>query len=66
MAASARSSIWPDLSAKLVARMLSAHAGIGVILGALLYIVSLSGVLVVFHAEFARWEQPHIAEAPSV
>lgn len=66
MAASARSLIWPDLSAKLVARMLSAHAGIGVILGALLYIVSLSGVLVVFHAEFARWEQPHIAEAPSV
>jgi uncharacterized iron-regulated membrane protein len=65
MAASARSSIWPDLSAKLVARMLSAHAGIGVFLGALLYIVSLSGVLVVFHAEFARWEQPHIAEMQS-
>ncbi|WP_440959423.1 PepSY domain-containing protein [Oceanicaulis sp. LC35] len=62
MAASARTSVWPDLSAKLVARMLSAHAGIGVILGALLYIVSLSGVLVVFHAEFARWEQPHITE----
>ena len=66
MAASARSSLWPDLSAKLVARMLSAHAGIGVILGALLYIVSLSGVLVVFHAEFARWEQPHIREVQSV
>ncbi|WP_375548716.1 PepSY-associated TM helix domain-containing protein [Oceanicaulis alexandrii] len=62
MAASSRPSLWPDLSAKLVARMLSAHAGIGVVLGALLYIVSLSGVLVVFHAEFARWEQPHITE----
>ncbi len=33
---------------------------------ALLYIVSLSGVLVVFHAEFARWEQPHIVERQSV
>lgn len=66
MAAPARPSIWPDLSAKLVARMLSAHAGLGVILGALLYIVSLSGVLVVFHAEFARWEQPHIVERQSV
>ena len=62
MAASSRPSVWPDLSAKLVARMLSAHAGIGVVLGALLYIVSLSGVMVVFHAEFARWEQPHITE----
>ncbi|WP_421859556.1 PepSY-associated TM helix domain-containing protein [Oceanicaulis sp.] len=62
MATSSRPTVWPDLSAKLVARMLSAHAGIGVVLGALLYIVSLSGVLVVFHAEFARWEQPHITE----
>ena len=58
--------LWPDLSARLVARMLSAHAGIGAVLGGLLYIVSLSGVLVVFHAEFARWEQPDAPEYASV
>jgi len=66
MSSPSQNTIWPDLPARLVARMLSAHAGIGVVLGALLYIVSLSGVLIVFHAEFARWEQPDAPEMHTV
>lgn len=53
---------WPTLSKRLVARMLSAHAGLGLVAGALLYILSLSGVLVTFHDDFARWEQPGAPE----
>lgn len=55
-------SAWPTLSKRLVARMLSAHAGLGLVAGALLYILSLSGVLVTFHDDFARWEQPGAPE----
>ncbi|XBQ16469.1 MAG: PepSY-associated TM helix domain-containing protein [Oceanicaulis sp.] len=49
---------WPTLSKRFVARMLSAHAGLGLVAGAILYVLSLSGVLVTFHDDFARWEQP--------
>lgn len=53
---------WPTLSKRFVARMLSAHAGLGLVAGAILYILSLSGVLVTFHDDFARWEQPGAPE----
>ena len=45
-----------------VARMLAGHAGLGVALAALLYILSVTGTLVVFHPEWTRWEQPHVPE----
>lgn len=53
---------WPTVPKRLAARMLSAHAGLGLVAGAILYILSLSGVLVTFHDDFARWEQPGVAE----
>ncbi|HVK79304.1 MAG TPA: PepSY-associated TM helix domain-containing protein, partial [Verrucomicrobiae bacterium] len=50
--------IWPKSSQERVSRALGAHAVIGVVMGALLYIVSLSGALIVFENEIAWWEQP--------
>jgi len=57
---------WPKMPARLVARMLAGHTTLGLALSALLYIVCLSGTLVVFHNEFSRWEQPVVAETESV
>jgi uncharacterized iron-regulated membrane protein len=47
--------IAPD--AATVKRALSAHAAIGLLAGALLYIVCLSGTLLVFYEEWQRFEQ---------
>ncbi|BAI95211.1 hypothetical protein Sj15T_30990 [Sphingobium sp. TA15] len=49
-----------------VKRALSAHAAIGLLAGALLYIVSLSGTLAVFYQEFQRIEQPRAPEMASI
>ena len=46
----------------LVERMLSGHAGLGVAAGALLYILCLTGTIMVFHQELKRWEQPAVPE----
>ncbi|HET9679544.1 MAG TPA: PepSY-associated TM helix domain-containing protein [Gammaproteobacteria bacterium] len=54
--------VWSKLPARFVARMLSSHAALGLAASALLYIVCVSGTVMVFHQEFARWEQPAIAE----
>lgn len=54
------------LSADLVRRALSGHAALGLLAGALIYILSLSGALIVIHEEWQRWEQPNIAEMPSM
>jgi uncharacterized iron-regulated membrane protein len=43
--------------ASTVKRALSAHAAIGLLAGALLYIVCLSGTLLVFYEEWQRFEQ---------
>ena len=51
-------SIWPRLSGVFVSRFLSAHTALGLAAGGLLYIICLSGTLIVFHNETARWEQP--------
>lgn len=45
-----------------VKRALSAHAAIGLIAGALLYLVSLTGTLSVFYEELQRAEQPRAPE----
>lgn len=45
-----------------VQRALSGHAAIGLLAGALLYLVCLSGILAVLQGYFQRWEQPGIAE----
>lgn len=50
----------------LVQRALAGHAAIGLLAGALLYIVSLTGALIVIHDRWQRWEQPNIAEAATL
>jgi len=56
--------IAPDSST--VKRALSAHAAIGLLAGALLYIVSLSGTIAVFSEEWQRIEQPAAPEMASI
>lgn len=48
--------------AATVKRALSAHAAIGLLAGALLYLVCLSGTLLVFYDEWQRAEQPAAPE----
>ncbi|WP_066560158.1 PepSY-associated TM helix domain-containing protein [Croceicoccus bisphenolivorans] len=49
-----------------VKRALSAHAATGLLTGALLYLVSLTGTLSVFYAEWQRLEQPHAPEMAEI
>lgn len=49
-----------------VKRALSAHAAIGLLAGALLYLISLTGTLSVFYAEWQRIEQPHAPEMSEI
>lgn len=50
------------LSSRAVKRSLQAHSVMGLAVGALLYVVCLTGTLTVFYAHFERWEQPGIEE----
>lgn len=54
------------LSGDLVRRALSGHAALGLLAGALIYILALSGSLIVIHEQWQRWEQPNVAEMPSM
>ncbi|TYC86057.1 PepSY domain-containing protein [Novosphingobium sp. BW1] len=49
-----------------VARALNGHAALGLLTGALLYLVCLSGALAVFQQELQRWEEPGAAEMTSM
>jgi len=49
-----------------VKRALSAHAAIGLLAGALLYIVSLTGTVAVFYEEWQRIEQPTAPEMAAI
>ena len=53
------------LSSALVKKSLSSHSWLGLFCGGLVYLVCLTGTLVVFSDEFRRWEQPDIDENPS-
>lgn len=50
------------LSPALVKQSLAGHSWLGVALGALMYLICLSGTLAVFHHEWERWQQPDILE----
>jgi uncharacterized iron-regulated membrane protein len=54
----------PD--AATVKRALSAHAAIGLIGGALLYLVCLTGTVLVFYEEWQRFEQPDAPEMTQI
>ena len=49
-------------SPALVRQSLAGHSWLGLLAGALLYLVCLSGTLAVFYPEFERWEQPRVPE----
>ncbi|MEZ0495018.1 PepSY-associated TM helix domain-containing protein [Sphingomonas sp. IW22] len=49
-------------SPDLVRRALSGHAAIGLLAGGLLYLICLSGTIVVLREEIQRWEQPNVVE----
>lgn len=46
----------------LVKRALGGHAAIGLLACAIVYIISLTGSLIVIHDRWQRWEQPDVAE----
>ncbi|WP_298440368.1 PepSY-associated TM helix domain-containing protein [uncultured Ferrimonas sp.] len=48
--------------ASLSKRMLLGHSGIGLLVGALMYLICISGSIAVFYPELERWEQPQIPE----
>lgn len=53
-------------SSKRVARSLHAHSVVGLALGALIYILAVTGTLSVFNHEFQRWEQPSAPEMTEI
>lgn len=48
--------------AGLVRRALGGHAAIGLLASALLYIIALTGSVIVIHDRWQRWEQPSVTE----
>jgi uncharacterized iron-regulated membrane protein len=56
------------LSPQLVKSSLASHSWLGLFLGGLMYIICLSGTIVIFYEEIERWEQPladeHISLSP--
>ncbi|AHE54715.1 PepSY-associated TM helix domain-containing protein [Sphingomonas sanxanigenens] len=51
------------IPADIVRRALAGHAAIGLLAGGLLYLLCLSGTLIVVQQEWQRWEQPNQPEA---
>ncbi len=51
-------SAWPTLSPSLVSRLLAGHSAVGLALGALIYLVCITGTLCVFIDELQLWEAP--------
>lgn len=52
-------------STAFVRQSLAGHSWLGVMAGALMYLVCLSGTLAVFYEEFERWKQPYAPEIAS-
>ncbi|MEM8982159.1 MAG: PepSY-associated TM helix domain-containing protein [Pseudomonadota bacterium] len=59
-------SIWPKSSSERVAKSINAHSVVGLALGALLYILAITGTLSVFNRELQRWEQPSAPEMAAI
>ncbi|MEM1145181.1 MAG: PepSY-associated TM helix domain-containing protein [Pseudomonadota bacterium] len=52
-----------SISSELFKRGLAAHSWLGIMVSALMYVICLTGTLLVYHAELEQWEQ---ADAPVV
>jgi len=59
-------SIWPKSSSIRVAKALEAHSVLALALGGLIYILALTGSLLVFNHDLQRWEQPAAPEMASI
>lgn len=46
----------------IVKRALSGHASIGLLAGALIYLIAITGAMIVVHDRWQRWEQPNVVE----
>jgi uncharacterized iron-regulated membrane protein len=51
-----------QLPSELVRRSLDAHSAMGLVIGALMYFICLTGTIVVAMQTFERWEQPAVPE----
>ncbi|NIJ30651.1 putative iron-regulated membrane protein [Sphingomonas insulae] len=54
------------MSGTPVQRALGGHAAIGLLVSALLYLIALSGSIIVIHDRWQRWEQPDIVETATL
>ena len=45
-----------------VKRALSGHASVGLLAGALIYLIAITGAMIVVHDRWQRWEQPDLVE----
>jgi len=52
--------------ATLVQRALAGHAAIGLLASALIYLLALTGTVIVIHDRWQRWEQPAAAEVAAL
>lgn len=51
--------IWPKVPSSFVSSMLAGHSALGLLFAALIYIVCLSGTVLVLAHEIDRWENPN-------
>ncbi|CAM3726810.1 PepSY-associated TM helix domain-containing protein [Litorimonas haliclonae] len=51
-------SIWPKVPPRFVAAMLAGHSALGLVFAALIYIICLTGTILVLAHEIGRWENP--------
>lgn len=59
-------SIWPKIPAPFVRAMLAGHSALGLAFAATIYLVCLTGSIVVFAHELERWERPAAPYVTSV
>lgn len=52
----------PAQEKTFVKRALSGHAAIGLLAGALIYLIAITGAMIVVHDRWQRWEQPNTVE----
>ncbi|RFB01405.1 PepSY-associated TM helix domain-containing protein [Parvularcula marina] len=50
--------LWPKIPSGFVRSVLAGHSSLGLFFAGLLYLICLSGTIMVFHEEMAAWEQP--------
>ncbi|RYY06197.1 MAG: hypothetical protein EON55_23965 [Alphaproteobacteria bacterium] len=46
----------------IVKRALAGHAAIGLLAGALIYLIAITGAMIVVHDRWQRWEEPSVVE----